>query len=980
MHIPAEVAKKTNPDSDTAAYRFRLDNFRNLETTGATARGTTAEKDTVEMAPLVDQYQRFLDRYIRNLEDIDRTNPAVLNTPEHADEKLLLQMLGGEDDADRRKNIDKFLANEKGWVLATQALERQTRYMQSALALFSQAGNPGSRTEMGATGKVQTGEGMGAVRRLWEDKLKPYGDLIGAVGTSSGILGTVGLFAGGPKGAAVGAVVPPAVAAATLAGRELWKEGTTYQNLTSAQAFQTLSNSLTLGERDYVKKMYGIDLNDFQVSGNTVIPDPNRPQRSTGIDDLQNSIAQNLKTRRDFYLHLNVPKDKLDTLPEEFLLRPYTGMNDLRMEDTSLRMQRRFLDEYYNPRDAIQDRAHRRPGQLGFNPNAMDVEGNLRRFNEARVKMMTDEAQEYIKYMESTKVPDRKHSVEAIKSKLATIDSGEKKQERAKEYTAAKEKATTEKDDAQKELDKFDAIDQKQKDLSATLKKLEDKGITVTAPTSNDVNRVVNAQITALNNELKTAPGVTPLGLENQRDEVKRRWIARKQAENTAGLAAARAALGANDRLSTEQQNDILQNATDIANSEFGATLSELESQISERKNTIQELRDLEGQFRDASKALQEEERRLISQSPKELGQMHTAYESLISPGGATITEADLETKSVSQLIEDATKAPYNLPNKTEEEKDRLRKLIVDAKAEQKARQQETYDPGPKDQLDAYNNVVIMPPLVGPTLPGVITADMLLTLPDTQLSQILATNPAYAALRAAAPYPPKPRGFVGPWYFDTRGYIALAKQEAQRKLLLRTRDRLEFTVEDSESEIKRLQKEIDAVNLDKEKTQLEVARDILQNQEHIFSNVGKVVRGRDVDKFMNVHKLTRRSKDTTYTEAEKATAAQEGYYEFLDLMFDYKERPDRNEYFKKLQAVLGPKELALMLNNALDLDLGPKPPTLLTPALKDRRKNLTEVLGEISTRIESRQIDRADMRHAMVYIMDRLKDEAFALS
>lgn len=934
MHIPAEAAKKTNSDSDPASYLFRIDAFRNSETTGAAARGTRVEQDTVEMSPLVDQYQRFLDRYVRNLEDINRTDPAVLSTPEHADEKLLLKMLEGEDDADRLKKIDKFLSDPKGWVLATQALERQTRYMQSALALFSQAGNPGSRTEMGATGKVQTGEDMGAVRRLWEDKLKKYGDLIGAVGVGSGVLGTVGFFAGGPKGAVIGAAIPPAAAAATLAGRDLWKEGATYQNLTSAQAFQTLKNSLTPGERGYVEKMYGIDLNDFQISGNTVIPDPNRPQRSTGIDDLQNSVAQNLKTRRDFYLRLNVPKDKLDTLPEEFLLKGYTGMNDLRLEDTNLRMQRRFL-EYYNPRTAIQDSAHRHAGQPGFNPNFLDVEGNLRRFEQARVRMMADEAQEYIKYLESTKVPDRKNSISALKEKIAAREGGGSIHKDAQKPFEAEKKSL---EDNKTRLQEEEGSLQSYQSTVETLEKEQSKvAVEFAAIPGADID----AKIRYVQDRLNISNPPTGSSIEEQLwgvdayilSEIPKRVAALTMPAGSKARDAAEQAIGRQ----VNAEADVMRRR-----------LSETKTQLEERVRKLEE----------AKRTIQEQQNRLnesgaiATEGQKTMDNLQSDFGTLIAWRG--ITEARLASESFEQLLKRINDAHTANPrqgwpeaeNRNSERRSQLLHAIIEAKAERRAALD--VDRGLNGRDAAFNRLRSMG----------VTENQLRTLSIDQIAKVLEdlsiqSGGARGATPALTP-------------FLRTGPIENAQIEARQRLRLR-REVTQEEIKDLDKLIQEENEKIEGVDFNREKEQFNVVVDLLDNQEHVFSNVGKIVRGSDVDKYMNLQKAG--AKDTTYTEAERDVKAAKGYYEFLNLMFDYQERHDRNAYFKKVEQVLPPKRLAKLLNEGLDLGF-------------DSRydKNLQRVLAEIHIRIDDREIDRADMRHAMVYIMDRLKDEALALS
>lgn len=958
VNIPAELLGHNGAPPVEAPYLYRLDAFRQRNSSESLAKGTTVENRNVGVgAKTIGEYKTFLDGYVKDLLRLRDKYPTILQTPGHQDEARLLSILGDEDDSARSEKIDQFLKTPPGLVLATQAMEGQTRKMLDALALVTVSDTPAVREQRTPVSQTyQTGEGMGGLRRLWEDKLKGYRNRIAAVTTASGVAGLIGGLSYGALGAVGGAAAVPPLAAAGIGIHNSWAEGETYQLNRSTDAFLVLKNSPNYAaERDYVKEMFQIDLDDFQVNPvtHTLRYTPHRIEESTGFHELDRAVKQNLKTRKDFLRNLGISNDRLDTLPEEFLTRSRVdSLAELRPEQTDLRMQNRLF-EIFDLQHDVKDIHGNDVASGHIDLDHLDVEGNLRRLDTARVQLMTEMAQEYVERAESEKVPNRERPISTLEQKATNYGNGTEKTAKAKELGEHISTFNDEKNEAHRLLEQFGQLDAKKNALEEIVKELRGHKFEITLPPVPSLRNVLDAttdKINDLNTEL-TGGG----GIEDQ--------LAAKQTDYKNAFDAAMAPyIGARN-----VPRDAVDRAKEVAEAAHGGQLQRLKQQKEEINQKINRLKELRDNYREGVEEKNKAEREVTGIVPKELGQMQADYDFYVTAAGATITDNDLRTLSMDDLISRATAAapaPYHEPYKTFEQQQALREKLLRAKAEAQARQVETYDRSPQEQVDRFDEVTTV---AGAT----ITPEDLIKMPDQQLLHLLYAppyswdpSPAYAGSNLDALYK--------------------ARAEAQKKLLIRDRVFLQDKEKDLETQIKETTKEMDGEQ-EKAKDQMKITADLLHHQEHIFSHVKDIVSDKDVEKFMNVQKVsTAKSKDTTYSQAEKDLKAPKGYYAFLNLMFDYQEKADRNEYFKKLESVLPPKDLARMLNDSLNLDLGPHPVIGLfmgtPPMTPDRRGNLQAVLGEINTRIQDRRINWRQMRQAMVYIMNRLSDEALAKS
>lgn len=107
-----------------------------------------------------------------------------------------------------------------------------------------------------------------------------------------------------------------------------------------------------------------------------------------------------------------------------------------------------------------------------------------------------------------------------------------------------------------------------------------------------------------------------------------------------------------------------------------------------------------------------------------------------------------------------------------------------------------------------------------------------------------------------------------------------------------------------------------------------------------------------------------------YTRAEQDYSVAngpypKGYFELMNLMFDYQNRSDREDYFKKISRVVTPDKLASLIENSLNLGLG--------------GANIYGVIDEVRDRIALGTVGTQELRRMVWNTANQMYDEAIVM-
>lgn len=675
-------------------------------------------------------------------------------------------------------------------------------------------------------------------------------------------------------------------------------------------------------EKEYFQAITGLDLDNLDVytSGRLRKVSGRVLNTNRFAKDAQNEALKALGARRDFLKNIGVVAKRLDTLPEEPILRNTVVEKGFGQDDT---LWVREVIRIFSPNSGgIKDLSGNNPGDPTFcrpSPagrfdwNLLNRVENVQRFNRARREILAKMATDLLKDALNQEGAHIKTDVD--KRKDSTVDSARKQEAKTKQ-----DALNNNKEEAEGKKDSFKTIGEKEAEIKKLEKQLDED---YKLPTFGvGFVGAIEKEVDTLNNELNGVAGAS--GLKAQLQATRSNWQGEFDTQYTATIASWRKGMGAADKLDNEL---LKQSATVAADTKHGDELRRLENEVREKSKKVTDLNSLRDQYQKATKGLAEAEVEVVRNIPKDLTETSQAYEELVNnpgPPPSTITDVDLDKKTVDQLIKKATKPPYKKKNKTPTEQEELRKLIIRAKTERRARLVEEYNPsGTTAEVKSFDDVING---------GVVSANALLSMPDKQLLHILDTDPAYATLRAVGKL--------------TRDILDEAKKVAQRKLSLRYRFSMEEQVKDFDDQVKVQQEIIDKED-EKEKKAKEKAKgtsDIMGRQGEIFHQSLKIKD--ETDRFASVAKLT--NADTTYSQAERQKGLSKGYYEMMNMLFSYQSEQglERTKRFEELYAFMPPKELARRLNESLGLGVsgvGATEIDIVLTRLRDRVRGMPGV-------------------------------------
>lgn len=928
------------------------------------------------------KFTNFLDNYAQALLRAENENPGILNNPRHRhDAELLLRLTteqktaGGELMLDTRENpiravlmekVSTFLDTPEGWIIAKQLLEHQT-----ALQLYALAGTvasmrpPAERQPMpdlrhGIPIEIDRGvlnsfleEVVGPVvdSRItavggranvnlppWLRNLRFWQVAVPTVGVA-GVGAAAGGVAFGEFGALAGAAAPPAIEGLI----RLLRGGVRMDFSQVASAFRLIESDPA--ERAYVKTVLGVDARDFRFNAATGAVELARTTTQTlDVRKIQREILDKLYTRQQYYEALGVPQNQLDTLPEQFL---YTWQTAGRKEETADVVDGKIQDEFRRG-GGIRDGAGLRPEQAGFNSNNLDVRGNLRRFFNARRKVVSEMVKELL-HKEITKTD--------VRNPITTLE--QKKRDRSEETGIVREARARQFTERKTLYEEYRTLTQTDKEKLDTY----NQALTAIANARAEAQRnfgaadiaAIQAQIDARQNNLtNVALAGSYARRANQLENQRRATITTAEAAIPATFAG------------RAREDEVNRRARPI-NERFDRMQATLKEQVAD--SLTEEIKQLKAlrQTIETSQAALAETQTVVTESREILNALDTDFDNvvgpvngivarltaagLVLPAGFTLTEADLRTLPIDVLIQRINQAntlgaalvpPVGWPE-IQNGRAENRRRLVHAIVEARARQLNPVIGAPSPDFTAFTNPVQWN----------ISENQLRVLTTAQLNQLLtdrvAANPALAPLLPAA-----------------TAAINAVQTEA--------RDRLQGRFNAYEQQINdftRLMQEQDEasrnINLDQEVDQLDLTISLLRRREKVNEEAPRIIS--HAPDFTNTQVVA--AGEVGYTPAEQNASFQKGYYELVDFLFDYRIRPDREEYFQKIVRLLPPQKLADVLYNALGYTFAMPP----TP-----HAYLDAVFNQMRIDITANRITSPRARNALRAVGRRLTNEGLALS
>jgi len=951
---PATTPKTGEPTGQSRT--FNRNEFIVSESTGREVdrrgnKGKEIGQEKVALsAELSTQYENFLSSHVVNL--LKLPNPQILDNPSHSYEKRLIQMLVTDGRPDQEK-IKSFLNQPEGWMIATQIIERQTALKMFALGLNASINPDGNRDmDIDHPQTIRYGIDQGALNRFIHDRVVPflthrYGEVDGRRGPLSrlrrwhlllgtgastivagGVGGGVGALLGGTEGALAGELIASSgVAGLEAAGyglAHILRNGLT---LDLRQCADTLNyfqgqNPQQRAEAAYLKSVLGIDVGDYVVNGGQV-------QRRTGARvavesvnprQTQEELLQGLFVREEFYRQLGVPREMMDALPEQHLYHQ-VALTGNQSEQTGARWQKRVL-ELFNPNG------------VGIAPN--DIPGNLRRYNEARVKVINEMVEEM-----AIRLIDGKQSTQTISSIDQKIsDRGESGAERARRTKSMSENKTRlerEKQGFAGRKANIDSYEQARRETGMAAEEYDRYQREV-----NGANPDINLERQRLLNELNNSAG-NPNSVASRRTALQNNKNASRVAAIAQAVAEIQARLpaGANiNSVSQDERKAIERSYVEAAMIQYQAEdqaindlKSTIEGQLAQVDNIIAKQRQVEA-------ALRQKGDTIIAEATENLATVENNFNALTSlPGGApALTDMELRSLTIDQLLArvnalSGANAGYGW-SADQNNNPTNRAILIDAISEAKARYEEQFDTA-KPARDADYNAVIALVLTPP-----ITADQLRTLPRTRLAALTA-----------------PLG-ITPAQLDN------AIAEARNRMILRHNGVINTAVDSYDQMIKSEEAAISAVNFDRETEDLRMIRDVMVRQGKIFEFSFEVA--------ANAGRYTDRTaidpNDQNYSNSEKTHNGNPlpvGYWQLMNAVFDYQGRTDRAEYAGKILRILPPDEL----NRRISVLLGRNQPYA----------DLNTALTRLRTRLNNNTLSNVELRGMFRNIINDFRDRAKAI-
>lgn len=887
----AEITKQAGPSKGNKPQEGNAIKFdRNvlLRETGAAltvkkGKEKIRSKNVEVSAQVENEYQRFLDTHLKNLHEITQKNPQILQNPSHRLDSLLLTQLSDPDGAPNAAKIRSFIEDPTGIMVVTQVMEQQATLALFALGLQAAIRSPGRRDAAAEDVTIRLGRDQGLINRAW---FKWPGPFLNA---------RVAETAGRPDvDTRLGRIFPNV---------RRWQvaAGTVGLGLIPSGIFATrelVKTGLRIDVRQCVDAFRSIG--GLQVGGAA----PAGSERDyifemTGIDinDFQINAAGNRieavapSNRRSTKSPQAVEEEVLGLLKTRERFYTDIGVDPARLDALSSQVDTwnytggQMEQTGVKFQEDIQAEFDRLGGPTG------NTARNLQRRMEARMNVTMKAFTEYVGKID--KKENEKKAISTLAEKIKKRSDGTLKTER--------------------------------QNVFLNRKKVLEKDKTLLEPRTQRV-KAYHEQVSALEKARRAFAKEFPAAVALGRDEdgeiadIRRRRDSKIPADNSVAyrrdqllsqqVTDIKAAHGALRPFPAGTNQGTIKSAEDREEARilrlFKPELDQLnaeEAQLTKQEDRIKEIKEaIPGE----EKKLEDTEQAVID-GKKETSALAKDFQTLRGWG---VTENQLRTLTTDQLI--ARVNAINAGNPTlgwaenQNTREDSRARVLNAQIEARARQREISLRSPGADFRTFSDAKI-------------SEHELLTLTKNQIDNLITARNA--------------AGFPLPLQATFEAAVPIARKRLNARLVA-----LNETDISLGEQVKEQQALADGVDLTRELEDLKLVSDLTGRQGEIYSKINVIYT--NIERFTDVT-----PPDNTFTSEEVTAGFPRGYYELINVLWDYK---NKDKYFSNTQRLLPPQTLAEILNERLNLGL------ILGPGVPAGGIiNINNVLGQLRNRIEN---------------------------
>lgn len=968
---PSSQAENTSQQPKTK--HERIDFLPPTDTGNATLHKEKILTKEFEFTPEVTAQQtQFLEKEVTRLMALQRDNPKVFNQPDFMlQQKLLASLTSAEKNPDgsialngdgnpiiKRDDqaIKDFLNTSGGRITAIQAMEESILMESLGLTVTLSVLPPGERQQMirqmlgreairfgidqgpldrgGNTvmdwlnarvtqvgGRTNTALPGSFLQNLTRGEAITLTTIATGINASIGALVARGLN-GTPEQTAVAAGAGAVATLGLIGGDYLFRTGVTLELRQCAQAFNVIKKNPA--KAAYLKATAGIDVADWEVD-----PATNNIRRSriaapgggtrdrvaltTSISESRRAILEKFATRMQFYQDIGVKQQDLDATPEQFLHR----YNNFQQEQANTTWGKRIEEKFNSRRDGIRDTQGHRENSQNFDPAQPDITGNLKRFMKARQLVAVEMMDEYIRnHIEkgSLETP-----IESMQNKYASLaENGEGRIARKGETTARITRLNADQTTVSGERTSLETYNANITTLQTARENLQRELTGISVNGTNLTTMTVEDAITQL------ARVNEPLAIVIINGRTITSITDRTAAVEAAIIAEETAAIGALPVIAGESPDSRTRREERTSNRVLGRHQHELDA-INRDSAFIQDFirgdADNPGRLRKLQTEIQKGEASLIDNGAEGIAtagvinNLSTEFNYLTGapPAGLGIPDVNLRPpRTLEQIITDIN--GINAANPTlgwaeaQNNRPEIRMRVIHGIIEARARAVEPLIGAPTVDLEVFIN----PPAAVPPITNGwgITENQLRTLTDAQITQITASMRArlIPGIPAADPTPAE---------------IQAGRLIATQRFTARLRA---FTEQNTEISEQLRQEEFSLTGIDaqcdKDREEIKMIMEQMKiKRGESMKMANTVLVGQQPNKFTESRTLT--TADRGYQDAERTAGQPRGYYELMNLIFDYQNSATRAQSFQTAQRILPPDELARHLNDSLGLNLPP---------------------------------------------------------
>lgn len=907
------------------------------------------------------QHEIFLTSYINGLKKIVDSNDKhiLFNDPTRAKDLAMWNALTTNDIPDKAK-IKAFIEQPEGLTTSLQAMEEAIGYTDLALGMVASLSPEGNKMTIPSTASIPTGIDHGPLRgpldklgQLLDNPVwfpgQRYGrGLLGKI-TWKGLIKTgVGAALGGSPYVSAAAGIPMWASFPGLMGIEvagitatyLFRGGVMLKLNRSKDAFSVLKNG-TNNDKLFMKYMTGIDVDQwefkrdilgverFQVDKTYLEANPS----AVNVEERKMDALSLIYTRIATLKSLGAEETNIDAGPTQSLIEKTTIP-----EKTGLDYQEKVWNLY----------------KQGGIPTTVDA--RIKKWQEANATIMIENLEKLYDTVPSLD-DKRANGIKNLNEAKVNLQNETSEQRRKRVEAIVKEREGLETDT--KKIEEYSPKFKALEDKAAELRDAEDAqnklltNITMAGAGGTFTN--VDAAIMALENALNVPGAKVKIGGTDLGD------FAGQEAAISARHAAriSTPALVPGTPPPIPPRKDQIEASEVIRRQEKQALVDDVKAHVQSVKEKLEKLK---AEVELKRKALSGNEE--VAEVNRTYGKIEKDYADILSwrsaTGVAIVDEATLEAVAdgtydptlgravtVEDILNRINTANAGNPavgwsaERNEIERIRVEHALIESQAKR------LYE--------------VSLPALSPTLTNAFD----LGITETEI-RAMSTEQLFNKmnnLRAIVvpPLPPLPdtpgnRAILGAVITEAKNRLPEKLAAAQTAISIR-----KMIIKEQVDELNWREK---SVKVDEDVNKIDSALVLMERQQPIMSGAGNFI-----GRMSRVTNFNTAPTGDTFTHEELrlgVSGVPRGYLEFMDYLFHYRDRTDRDTYLKNMSSSLSPDRLAGFLNDYISA-----PPATL---------NINTVLAQFYTDITGvpPAINEIKMRRALKKIIDSSRDSTLA--